>query len=88
MSSVERCNDCGINVFRNKQKPEVPPRLQPGFLVARSRLSDSGEDAKEKGTRKVGGVSSRFIFVFALSRFSGLQHLGASTGYQFSRDKS
>ena len=27
---------------------------------------DSGEDAKEKGTRKV-GVSFRFIFVFAFS---------------------
>ena len=52
-----------------------------------------GEDAKEKGTRKVGGVvkrkkkgavprllspiSSRFIFVFALSEFSGPDYLGA-----------
>ena len=40
--------------------------------IAFSRLSDSGEDAKVKGTRKVGGakkfpVSFRFIFVFALS---------------------
>ena len=33
-------------------------------------LSDSGEDAKEKGTRKV-------IFVFALSQFSGPNYLGA-----------
>ena len=88
MSSVERCNDCGINVFRNKQGPEVPLKLLPCFLVACFRLSVSGKDAKEKGTRKVDVVSSRFIFVFALSRFSGLQYLGARTGYQFSRDKS
>ena len=70
-------------------------------MVACSRLSDSGEEAKEKGTRKVGGaerggkkekgkrkgererppllspVSSRFIFVFALSQFSGHDYLGA-----------
>ena len=36
--------------------------------VACPRLSDSGEDAKEKGTRKVGGagerVSSCFFFFF------------------------
>ena len=62
---------------------ENTPRL------ACSRLSDSWEDAKVKGTRKVGGVgkrkkppllspvSSRFIFVFALSQFSGLDYLGA-----------
>ena len=37
-----------------------------------------GEDAKEKGTRKVGSpVSSRFIFVFAFSLFSGPDYLGA-----------
>ena len=63
-----------------------------GWGVACSRLSDSGEAAKEKGTRKVGGagkrkkegsppplspVSSRFIFVFALSQFSGPNYLGA-----------
>ena len=50
------------------------------------RLSDSGEDAKVKGTRKVGGakkgkrrgpVSFRFNFVFALSQFSGPDYLGA-----------
>ena len=48
------------------------------LLLARPRLSDSGEDAKVEGTRKVGwarkrkkeGTSSRFIFVFALSQFS------------------
>ena len=56
--------------------------------IACSRLSDNGEDAKEKVTRKVGGadkrkppplstVSSRFIFVFALSQFSGPYYLGA-----------
>ena len=38
-----------------------------------SRLSDSGE-VKVKGTRK---VSSRFIFVFALSQFSRPDYLGA-----------
>ena len=50
-----------------------------------SRLSDSGEDAKVTSTRKVqwrGGkklspVSSPFIFVFALSQFSGPDYLGA-----------
>ena len=40
-----------------------------------------GEDAKEKGTPKLAGglspVSSRFIFVFALSQFSGPDYLGA-----------
>ena len=46
-----------------------------------------GEHAKEKGTRKVGGagkkkrkrkgVSSRFIFVFAVSQFSGPDYFGA-----------
>ena len=44
-----------------------------GNPLACLRLSDSEEDAKEKGTRKVGGagtllspVSSRVIFAFAL----------------------
>ena len=53
-------------------------------ILACSRLSDSGEDAKEKGTRKgsEGGplpshLSSRFIFVFILSQFSGPDYLGA-----------
>ena len=51
------------------------------------RLSDSGEDAKVKGMRKVGGagkrppvlspVSTRLIFVFALSQFSGPDYLGS-----------
>ena len=60
--------------------------LSLGWPIACSRLSDSWGDAKAKGTRKVGGagkkekgrepppllspVSSRFIFVFALSQFS------------------
>ena len=38
--------------------------------VACSRLSDSGEDAKEK-------VREKFIFVFVLSQFSGPDYLGA-----------
>ena len=48
-----------------------------------SRLSDSGEDAEVKGTRKVGGakklfpVSFRFILVYALSQISGSDYLGA-----------
>ena len=52
------------------------------LVLACSRLSDSGEDAKVKGTRKVGGakklspVSFRIIFVFALSQFSGPDYLG------------
>ena len=68
----------------------------PGTMVACSRLSDTGEDAKEKGTRKVGGaekrekegppplspVSSRVIFVFALSQFSGPDYLGAWNGLE------
>ena len=56
--------------------------------MACSRLSDSGKDAKVKGARKVGGgagrekgilspVSSRFIFVFALSQFRGPDYFGA-----------
>ena len=53
-------------------------------ILACSRLSDSGEDAKVKGTRKVGGakkrkrkgVYSRFIFVFPLAQFSGPDYLG------------
>ena len=64
-----------------------------GSCVACSRLSDSGEDAKVKGTRKVDGagknakegkeppflspVSSRFIFYFALSQFRRPDYLGA-----------
>ena len=53
------------------------------LYIACSRLSDSGKDTKEKDTRKVGGakklspVSSCFIFVFALSQFSGPNYLRA-----------
>ena len=55
-------------------------------VIVCSRLSDSGEKAKVKGTRKVGGrrekalfspVYSLFIFVFVLSQFSALDYLGA-----------
>ena len=54
-------------------------------VVACSRLSDSGEGAKEKGARKAGWggpallspVSSRFFFLFALSQFCGPDYLGA-----------
>ena len=38
------------------------------------RLSDSGEDAKVKGTLKVGGAGKRRKDMFALSQFS---YLGA-----------
>ena len=48
-------------------------------LVACSTLSDSGEDAKVKGKRK---VFSRFISVFRLSQFSGPDYLGAWNGLQ------
>ena len=65
------------------------------WLLACSRLSYSGEDEKEKGTRTVSGarkrkkegreslspVSSRFIDVFALSQFSGPDYLGAWNRY-------
>ena len=53
--------------------------------VACSRVSDSGKDAKKRHAKswrggkkeKVSPVSSRFIFVFALSQFSGPDYLGA-----------
>ena len=53
------------------------------FSLAFSRLSDSGEDAKVKGTRKVGGAGKRKKRrVFTLSQFSGLNYLGAwKSGY-------
>ena len=50
------------------------------------RVSDIGKDAKKKKAReklagrekgKVSPVSSRFIFVFALSQLSGPDYLGA-----------
>ena len=53
---------------------------------AREKLagrSGAGKGKKEKGKRKgerpplLSPVSSRFIFVFALSQFSGLDYLGA-----------
>ena len=60
------------------------------LYIACSRLSDSGEDTKERDTRKVGGakkrkrkkpllspVSSHFIFVFTLSQFSRPYYLRA-----------
>ena len=60
------------------------------LYIGCSRLSNSGKDMKEKDTRKVGGakkrkrkkpllspVASRFIFVFALSQFSGPDYLRA-----------
>ena len=51
-------------------------------MVACSITSDSEEDAKEKGMRKVGGAGKAlpsflpFISVLALSQFSGPDHLG------------
>ena len=61
-------------------KTDVPPRSSPLRHVSRgrtsatqpcSRFSDSVEDAKVKGTRKVGGaVSSRFIFSIQRARLS------------------
>ena len=46
--------------------------------LACSRFSDSGEDAKVKGTQKVGGTGKRKgFFMFALSQFSGPDYLGA-----------
>ena len=48
--------------------------------VACSRLSDSGEDAKEKGTRKVGkkkkGRESFLPFYFRVSAFSIISEPG------------
>ena len=54
--------------------------------IARSRLSDRGENAKVKSTRKVGGAGKSgkrkgqfppVFFKFALSQFSGPDYLGA-----------
>ena len=50
-------------------------KFDVSLYVACSRLSDSGEDPKEKGTRKVGGAF-RFIFVFLLSQFSRPDYIG------------
>ena len=50
------------------------------IFLASFRLSDSGEDAKVKRHAKSwrgGKKLSRFIFVFALSQFSGPDYLGA-----------
>ena len=53
----------------------------PCEVITCSRLSDSGEDAKVKGTRKGGGggkkeiVSSRFKFMSMLSQICGLDYL-------------
>ena len=54
--------------------PMVPCGSPPvaRFYLACSRLSDSGEDAKVKGTRKVGGP-----FNFRVRAFSGPDYLGA-----------
>ena len=58
--------------------------LHTAEYVACSRLSVSGVDAKEndtprwgEGEKKEKEVSSHFIFVFALSQFSGPDYLGA-----------
>ena len=60
--------------------------------LAFSRLLESGEEAKDKGTRKVGGagkrkrfpvffsVSPRFIFVFALSSIQRTRQAEHGTG--------
>ena len=71
----------GCSVFRGKMwRPQASPgifvrysTLHTAEYVACYRLSDSGEDAKEKGTRKdrrAGSFLPRFTFVFALSQFS------------------
>ena len=64
------------NVMNSNRKFDV------SLHVACSRLSDSGEDAKEKGTQKVGGAF-RFIFVFVLSQFSRPDYLGAWNRLRF-----
>ena len=54
--------------------------------VACPRLSDSGENAKENAREKLARrekVSSRFIFVFALSQFSGLSRSNLRSGSIF-----
>ena len=57
-------------------------KFDVSLYVACSMLSDSGEDAKGKGTRKVGGAF-RFIFVFVLSQFSRPDYLGAWNRLRF-----
>ena len=60
-------------------------------IVACSRLYDSGETRKWKASKKSavrGKVSSRFIFVFALSRFSGLHSVSnPGTGYNLGENQ-
>ena len=72
------------NFSRGKISTAITFLAQFVQSLACSRLSNSGEDVKEKGMRKVGGagkskkegkpllspVSSRFIFVFADSTIS------------------
>ena len=48
------------------------------FVLNANKECRSSLDVKVKDTRKVGGaVSSRFIFVFALSQFTKPDYLGA-----------
>ena len=72
-----------VSFTKKKRSPEWIFERPPSRLPACSRLSDSGEDAKVKGTRKGSEAwkrkifSSRFIFLFALSKFRWPDYLGA-----------
>ena len=82
----ERLKKFTQNVSFTKNKKRSPGWIfeRPASrLPACSRLSDNGEDAKVKGTRKGSEAwkrkifSSRFIFLFALSKFRWPDYLGA-----------
>ena len=73
-----------VSFTKNKKRsPEWIFERPASRLPACSRLSDSGEEAKVKGTRKGSEVwkrkffSSRFIFLLALSKFRWPDYLGA-----------
>ena len=59
-----------------KRMEEYLRNINAGIELACSRLSDSGEDAKEQGTRKVGGAGKRKKFPAGL--FSCLRFLNSA----------
>ena len=57
--------------FEVKSSRVFEKRSKSVEKLASSRLSDSGEDAKVKGTVQEAGFSSRFIFLFAVLNSAG-----------------
>ena len=73
--SIRSCHWLPVLFVNNQTDKQISTHLLVFVRVvvsseACSRLSDSGEDAKEK-------VREKFIFVFVLSQFSGPDYLGA-----------